>query len=92
MISLQLPYVKNRYNFFFFCKCPKIPAGESEGVSELGAVSQKQTNGFERVTPRACAEWLAATFALRIALVITVQYSWSLVPDLCALIVICLMC
>lgn len=75
-----------------FCKCPKIPAVESEGVSEPGAVSQKQTNGFEQVTPRACAEWLAATFALRIALVITVQYSWSLVPDLCPLIVICLMC
>lgn len=33
------PNVKDIYNLF---KCPKIPPVENEGVSEPGAVSQKQ--------------------------------------------------
>lgn len=55
-----------------FCKCLKISV-ENEGVCEPVAVSQKQTNGFGHVTPMFHTEWLAATFAPMIALVITIK-------------------
>lgn len=46
-----------------FCKCLKISV-ENEGICEPG---------FGHVTPMAHTEWLAATFAPMIALVITVK-------------------
>lgn len=75
-----------------FCKPPKFPPVESGGVGESGAVSQKQTNGFEHGTPTGNTEWLATTFTLKMPLVIAVKYSRSFVSELCPLAVICLSC
>lgn len=70
MISLQLFCVKTDV---VFCKFPEIPPVERERVSELGAVGQKQTNEFGHVAPIVHTEWVAAAFAPRIALVITMN-------------------
>lgn len=87
--TYNLPLVKTD---LVFCKPLKFPPVENEEVDESGAVSQEQTNGFERDIPPADTEWPATALALRMPLVIAFKYSQSFVSELRLLAFICLIC